>query len=74
MGKRSTKRYLYRPHEELYDLGKDPAEAINLAGNSDYDDVLKELRAKLGAMRAETDDYWLINDNYRPNRETFPRE
>ena len=74
MGKRSTKRYLYRPHEELYDLGKDPAEAINLAGNSDYVDVLKELRAKLGAMRAETDDYWLINDNYRPNRETFPRE
>jgi len=71
IGKRSTRGYLYRPPEELYDLEKDPAESVNLAGNPDFDVILKELRAKLGAMRAETDDYWLINDNYRLNRETF---
>lgn len=74
MGKRSTKSYLYRPHEELYDLAGDPGESVNLAGNPDYDGILKELRAKLGAMRAETDDYWLINDNYRLNRDTFPKD
>lgn len=44
------------------------------SGNPDFDGILKELKAKLGAMRADTDDYWLINDNYRLNRETFPRE
>jgi N-sulfoglucosamine sulfohydrolase len=74
MGKRSTKHYLYRPQEELYDLMKDPAESVNLAGNTNYERILNELRAKVGSMRAQTDDYWLINDNYVVNRETFPRE
>ena len=74
MGKRSTQSYLYRPKEELYDVESDPAESVNLAGNPQYDGVLKELTAKLTAMRAATDDYWLINDNYTINRETFPRK
>jgi N-sulfoglucosamine sulfohydrolase len=74
MGKRTTHSYLYRPKEELYDMESDPAESVNLAGNPKYDGVLKELRPKLAVMRAATDDYWLINDNYSINRETFPRK
>jgi N-sulfoglucosamine sulfohydrolase len=73
MGKRKTKEYLYRPKEELYDLEIDPAESNNLAADSNHQGVLKELRAKLGSMRSETNDYWLINDNYEKNGSTFPR-
>ena len=72
MGKRSTRSYLYRPKEELYDLESDPAESLNLARDPTYEAALKELRERLAVMRADTDDYWLINDNYAVNRITFP--
>jgi N-sulfoglucosamine sulfohydrolase len=74
MGKRSTHTYLHRPHEELYDVEKDPAESRNLAADVRYDGVLRELRAKLQQMRTTTDDPWLINDHYGVNREAFPRQ
>ncbi len=73
MGKRSTRNYLYRPAEELYDIQNDPAESVNLAGDSNYKTVLNELRTKLRQMREDTDDYWLINDNYKTNSEVFKR-
>lgn len=74
MGKRNTRDYLYRPKEELYDIEKDPAESVNLAADVHYSEVLNQMRGKLRQMRAETDDYWLINDNYFANSETFPRQ
>ena len=40
----------------LYDMVFDPAEANNLAGNPAYWDVLVEMRSRLEAWRAETDD------------------
>ena len=42
--------------ERLYDVVFDPSEAHNLAGNSDYADVLAEMRDRLDQWRAETDD------------------
>lgn len=73
MGRRSTKAYLYRPREELYDIKNDPVESVNLAGDARYARVLKELRNKLSQMRSTTDDPWLINDHYSINSELFQR-
>ncbi len=36
-----------KPEEELYDIGKDPGEVHNLAGNPEYADMLKHCREKL---------------------------
>lgn len=73
MGKRRTRAYLFRPREELYDVEKDPAESMNLAMDEGYAGILNELRQSLTRMRMETDDPWLINDNYAINRVTFGR-
>ncbi len=37
---------MYAGNEELYDHKNDPEEHINLVGNSDYNDVLEEMRKK----------------------------
>jgi N-sulfoglucosamine sulfohydrolase len=42
--------------EELYDLVFDPNEAANLAGEAAYADVVADLRERLEAWMAETDD------------------
>ncbi len=71
MGKRKVTEYLYRPAEELYDLESDPDEAVNVAGDAAYQQVLNEMRAKLQAMREKTEDPWLINDNYKDNLKLY---
>ncbi|NOZ63251.1 MAG: sulfatase [Calditrichaeota bacterium] len=68
MGKRKVSNYLHRPAEELYDLENDPAESINLAQNPAYAGILEKMRTKVQKMREQTDDHWLINDNYRANK------
>lgn len=73
LGKREVKNYLYRPKEELYDILVDPAESVNLAYNSKYENILIELRTKLNEMRHATNDPWLINNNYELNNKIFPR-
>ena len=71
MGRRRTRDYLYRPKEELYDIEQDPGESVNLAQNTNYSEILRTLRDALRQMRLDTDDYWLINDNYDLNGQTF---
>ncbi|HEX9973580.1 MAG TPA: sulfatase [bacterium] len=68
MGKRKVSDYLRHPAEELYDIEQDPAESENLAGVPEFQNVLLEMREKLKKMREETDDPWLIIDNYNANR------
>lgn len=68
MGKRSVKHYLKRPAEELYDLENDPVESRNLASQPKFKTILEEMRAKVQNMREQTNDPWLINDNYRANK------
>jgi len=46
-----------RPTEELYDVQADPQELRNLAGNPNYADPLKDLRARLAGWRRETSDF-----------------
>jgi N-sulfoglucosamine sulfohydrolase len=71
MGKRRTSEYLRRPAEELYDIEQDPAESKNLAAVPDFQNVLVSMREKLKKMREETDDPWLIIDNYNANRTLY---
>src|SRR5262249_25023906 len=60
LGERSLESYLHRPHEELYDLEKDPHESKNVAGDPKYADVLKDLRARLKDWQVKTKDPWVV--------------
>ena len=59
LGLRTTQAFLHRPPEELYDLGKDPAEVRNVAADPAYRAVLERMRAQLMKFRADTKDPWL---------------
>jgi N-sulfoglucosamine sulfohydrolase len=60
LGERSRQAFLHRPPEELYDLTKDPHELHNLAGDPAHAAVLAELRGRVRAWQAATDDPWTI--------------
>jgi N-sulfoglucosamine sulfohydrolase len=55
------------PFEQLYDLVFDPGEAANLAGDEAHDDVLADLRERLGRWMAATDDPLLHGDPAPPH-------
>lgn len=59
-GHRKVDDYLFRAEWELYDLSADPEEAINLAENKEYAEVLEEMKQRLKAFQKETSDPWLI--------------
>lgn len=59
-GKRSVEAYLHRPKFELYDLGKDPDEVVNLAEDPAHGELLRELQGKLRAFQEKTGDPWLL--------------
>lgn len=63
-GKRSIDAYLHRPRHELYDLEKDPHEIHNLAEDSNYEKILKQLQAKVKAWQKATKDPWLLKWEY----------
>ena len=45
-----------RPAEELYDVRKDPDQLNNVAGNPEYADALKQLRARVDDWMKQTND------------------
>ncbi|MEM8968691.1 MAG: sulfatase [Bacteroidota bacterium] len=45
-----------RPSEELYDVEQDPYELTNLAGNSEYAEILDDMRKKMEQVRQQTQD------------------
>ncbi len=53
-------------YEELYDLLEDPMETINLVGDSDYSDILTELRRRTDELRDE------YGGPYKPLTEQLP--
>ncbi len=64
-GGRPVKRYLHRDGEELYDISKDPDEVNNLAALPQHRELLRSMRTKVRAWRRQTNDPWLILDNYK---------
>ncbi|KAI0017874.1 alkaline-phosphatase-like protein [Xylariomycetidae sp. FL0641] len=62
LGERKLKDYIFRPPEELYDLGADPNEVRNLAADPAHRDTLLALRARLERWQDDTEDIWLWRD------------
>jgi N-sulfoglucosamine sulfohydrolase len=62
VGTRPFKDYIFRPQEELYDLEHDPQEVRNLAGVTEFAEVLKDCREKTEAWQLQTQDPWLYRD------------
>lgn len=60
MGKKKVQEFLHRPKEELYDLSVDPDELHNLAADPKHAGVLADLRRRLRAWQAATNDPWTI--------------
>ena len=63
-GQRTVEGYVRRPREELYDLTKDANELKNVAGDSSYAGVLKDLRGRLKEWQEKTEDPWLSKYQY----------
>lgn len=53
---RLVKKYQYRPEKELYDVIKDPYCMQNLADNSEFEQILNDLDAKLRAWMEQCGD------------------
>lgn len=62
IGRRRLDRYIFRGPEELFDLDKDPEEVNNLVNKPEFEDVLKEMRAKVEKWQYLTEDIWLFKD------------
>lgn len=61
--------YFTAPEEfELYDLKVDPGEDHNLYGQPQYAELTQTLKARLAALRAETNDHYV----YKPSRSPRP--
>ncbi|VGO13444.1 Choline-sulfatase [Pontiella desulfatans] len=54
--KKLVQAYTFRPEVELYDIGNDPLEMNNLAGNPEHKTVMAELRAELERWMAHCGD------------------
>ncbi|MEZ6143403.1 MAG: sulfatase [Zavarzinella sp.] len=63
-GKRTVKDYIQRPAFELYDLENDPHEAQNLAGKTEYAEILKKMQADLKEFQKQTKDPWILKWEY----------
>ena len=57
-GLRTVEQYLHRPRYELYNLEKDPDEAVNLAEQPEHARLRDELIAKLKVFQERTKDPW----------------
>ncbi len=63
-GKKTIGQYIHRPKFELYDVQEDPDEAVNLADDPDYAEVLKRYQEKLKAFQKEMNDPWIMKWDY----------
>lgn len=62
VGERKLSDYIFRPAEELYDLENDPGEVRNLAGEAEWEELLRECREKVTEWQKRTGDLWCLRD------------
>ncbi|VGO19657.1 sulfatase family protein [Pontiella sulfatireligans] len=58
------------PEEELYHVGKDPHQLVNVAGNPENKQVLERMRGLLGQWTDQTGD--TLPENLSPSRDAVP--
>lgn len=63
-GQKTVGDYIHRPQFELYHIADDPYESENLAGKTEYADVLKKYQERLKAFQKEMNDPWIMKWNY----------
>lgn len=63
-GKKTVGDYIHRPAFELYNIADDPDETENLAGKSEYAEILKEYQQRLKAFQVEMNDPWVMKWEY----------
>ncbi|MBU6300285.1 MAG: sulfatase [Verrucomicrobia bacterium] len=63
-GTKTVGAYVHRPAFELYDMKKDPGEAVNLSANPEYADVLKRYQDKLKTFQRDLGDPWIQKWEY----------
>ncbi|TLX75626.1 sulfatase [Labilibacter sediminis] len=59
-GQRKVKDYLHRSKFELYDLEKDPGEALNLAEKQNYQQLVEAFVVKMKQFQEDTKDPWIV--------------
>lgn len=63
-GQKTVGDYIHRPQFELYHISEDPHESENLAGKTEYAEILKIYQEKLKAFQKEMDDPWIMKWDY----------
>lgn len=63
-GQKTVGDYIHRPAFELYHIADDPNESENLAGKTEYAEVLKKYQDKLRAFQKEMNDPWIMKWDY----------
>ncbi len=64
-GQRTVGQYIQRPKFELYDLEADPHESNNLADQTEHQQTLARLKARLKRFQKETSDPWIMKWDYQ---------
>jgi N-sulfoglucosamine sulfohydrolase len=63
-GQKTVGDYIHRPKFELYDMQQDPNETENLAGKTEYAEILKRYQDKIKTFQKEMDDPWIMKWDY----------
>jgi len=63
-GQKTVGDYIHRPQFELYHIAKDPNESENLAGKTEYAEILNKYQERLKAFQKEMNDPWIMKWNY----------
>jgi N-sulfoglucosamine sulfohydrolase len=63
-GQKTVGDYIHRPQFELYRISKDPNESENLAGKTEYAEILKTYQEKLKVFQKEMNDPWIMKWKY----------
>ncbi len=64
LGSRTVEAYLHHDRFELYDLENDPDETENLAGQSEYADMVDDFAEKIREFQTHTGDPWIHKWEY----------
>ncbi|HEY8596684.1 MAG TPA: sulfatase [Devosiaceae bacterium] len=62
IGERPVRDFFRRPFEELYATQSDPNEVHNVAGEEQYESVLRHMREEVEIWQKSTEDPWLFKD------------